>query len=162
MFGVQEEKAWETNSLLWLEHTKGGKELQQMRQERQGPDHSGLYQPCFKKSEFYLKTVEAIDGFYFYFLIYFIDYAIILVPFFSPLHSPPPCTPPTHQHSPPLDHVRGYKLFSLISPCLFCTYHLCFLFPVPFPPFSLLPLEADNPPCDLHSCSSCLLSSFFF
>ena len=24
------------------------------------------------------------------------------------------------------------------SPCLFCTYHLCFLFPVPFPPSSPL------------------------
>ena len=40
------------------------------------------------------------------------------------------------------------------SPCLFCTYHLCFLFPVPFPPFSPLPFRADKPPCDLHFCDS--------
>ena len=45
------------------------------------------------------------------------------------------------------------KLF-LPSPCLFSTYHLCFLFPVHFPPFSPLPLPADNPPCDLHFCDS--------
>ena len=37
----------------------------------------------------------------------------------------------------------------LTSPYLFCTNPLC-LFPVPFPSFSLLPLPADNPPCDLH------------
>ena len=38
----------------------------------------------------------------------------------------------------------------LTSLCLFDTYHLCFLFPIHFPPFSPLTLPADNPPCDLH------------
>ena len=39
-------------------------------------------------------------------------------------------------------------------PCLFCTYHLCFLFPGPFSPFSPICLPTDNPPCDLHFCDS--------
>ena len=55
----------------------------------------------------------------------------------------------------------------LTSPCLFCTYHLCFLFPVPFPATSLLLLlPVGNPPCNLHLCGSvpvlvvCLVSVF--
>ena len=42
-----------------------------------------------------------------------------------------------------------FPILFLISPCLFSTYHLCFLFPVPSIP---LPTHssADNPPCDLH------------
>ena len=42
----------------------------------------------------------------------------------------------------------------LTSLCLFCTYQLYFLFPVPFPPFSSLPYPTDNLPCDLHFCDS--------
>ena len=63
-----------------------------------------------------------------------------------------------------------FPILLLTSPCLFCTYHLCFLFPVPFPPFSPIPLPADNPPCEcgLHFCDSipvlvvCLISFGFF
>ena len=29
-----------------------------------------------------------------------------------------------------------FPILFLTSSCLFCTYYLCFLFPVPFPPFS--------------------------
>ena len=47
-----------------------------------------------------------------------------------------------------------FPILFLTSPCLFCTYHLCFIFPVTFLPFSPLPLPADNPPCDLHFCGS--------
>ena len=47
-----------------------------------------------------------------------------------------------------------FPILFLTSPCLFCVYHLCFLFPVPFPPLSPNPLPADNPPCDLHFCDS--------
>ena len=54
-----------------------------------------------------------------------------------------------------------YKCFAfsishtiLNLPCLFCTYYLCFLFPVPFPQFYPLCFPADNPPCDLHFCDS--------
>ena len=42
----------------------------------------------------------------------------------------------------------------LTSPCLFSTYHLCFLFPVPFPPSSALSLPPDNPLCDIYFCDS--------
>ena len=37
-----------------------------------------------------------------------------------------------------------FPILFLTSPCLFCAYQLCFLFPVPFP------LPTDNPPNDLH------------
>ena len=56
-----------------------------------------------------------------------------------------------------------FLILFLTSPCLFCTYHLCYLFPVPFLPLSPSHCPADNPPCDFHfcSCSSCLLCCFF-
>ena len=94
------------------------------------------------------------------FKIYFIDYALTVVPFF--LH-PPPCTLPftsiSRLSSCPQVVLVSYlaspfpTLF-LTSPCLFCTYHLCFLFPVPFPPFFPLFLPVDNLPHDLHFCDS--------
>ena len=33
-------------------------------------------------------------------------------------------------------------------------YHLCYLFPVPFSPFSPSPSPTDNPPCYFHFCDS--------
>ena len=100
-----------------------------------------------------------------YFKIYFIDYIIPAVPFFFSLYSPLPCTaPPTS--IPPLSscpwviHINSlaspFPILFLTFPCLFCTYHLCFLFPVPLPSFFplLLPIPADNAPCDLHFCDS--------
>ena len=50
-----------------------------------------------------------------------------------------------------------FPILFLTSPCLSCTYHLCFLFPVPFPPFSPLSLPTDSPPCDAHFCDSVLV-----
>ena len=47
-----------------------------------------------------------------------------------------------------------FPILFLTSPCLFSTYHLCYLFPVPLPSFSPLPLPSDNPPCNLHFCDS--------
>ena len=38
---------------------------------------------------------------------------------------------------------------------------LCFLCPIPFLPILLLPLPADNPPCDLHFCGSVLVLVVF-
>ena len=77
-------------------------------------------------------------------------------PLFIPLHPTRP--------SPPLIsclwvvHISSlastFRILFLTSPCLFCTYYLCFLSPVPFPSFSPLHLPADNPPCDLHFCDS--------
>ena len=92
--------------------------------------------------------------------MYFIDYAITVVPFFSPLYSPPPCTPNPPSSLLPLSscpwviHISSlaspFPILFLTSPCQFSTYHLCFLFRVPFPLFCLLHLPIDNPPCDFH------------
>ena len=84
--------------------------------------------------------------------------------FFSPLYSPLPCTPPPSSIPPSLSlcpwviHISSlaspFPILFLTSPCLFCTYQVCFLLPVPFLfilPFSLPP---DNTPCDLHFCDS--------
>ena len=106
-----------------------------------------------------------------YFFDIFIDYAITVVPF-PPLHSTPSCPPlPSHISSCPwvilissLDST--FPILFLPSPCLFSTYHLCYLFSVPFPP---LPSHSpiDNPPCDLHLYGSvpvlvvCLVCSCF-
>ena len=93
--------------------------------------------------------------------MYFIDYAITVVPFFSPLYSPPPWPPlpPAFPHlnsCPWVVHIRSlaspFPILFLTSPCLVCTYHFCFSFPVTFPPFYPLPFPTDNPPCDLHFC----------
>ena len=67
----------------------------------------------------------------------------------------------------------SYTILNHTNPRLFSTYHLCFLFPVPFPLFSPLPIPTDNLPCDLHFCYSvpvrvvcllcfCFCSCFFF
>ena len=96
--------------------------------------------------------------------------------FFLPLIPLHPAHP-LHQHSPPLSscpwvvHISSlaspFPILFLTSPCLFCTYHLCFLFPVPFLPFSPLLLPTDNPTCDLHFCDSvpvlvlCLVCFYF-
>ena len=42
----------------------------------------------------------------------------------------------------------------LTSLCLFSTYQLYFMIPVPLPPFFPLPFPADNPPNDPHTCDS--------
>ena len=80
-------------------------------------------------------------------------------PLYSPLYSPTPTLPPSFPQlgsCPCVIHIS-----SLASPfpilfltCLFCTYNLCFLFLVHFPPFSSLHLPTDNPPCDLNFCDS--------
>ena len=48
--------------------------------------------------------------------------------------------------------VFPVPIIFLTSPCLFCIYQLCFLFLVPFSPFSPLLIPTDNSPCDLHFC----------
>ena len=47
-----------------------------------------------------------------------------------------------------------FPILFLTSPCLFSTYHLCYLFSVPFHPFSPSHSPVDNPSCDLHFCGS--------
>ena len=94
--------------------------------------------------------------------IFFIDYAIIVVPF-PPLYSLPPCIPPpTSIPRPSFLSVScihkflgvSISILFLTSPCLVCTYHICFLFPVSFLPFSPLHLPPGNPPCELYFCES--------
>ena len=99
----------------------------------------------------------------FLFFDIFIDYALTVVPF-PPIHSTPSC-PPSPSHSPPpysscpgVIHISffasTFPILFLPSPCLFSTYHLCYLFSVPFPSFSPSQSPIDNPPCDLHFCGS--------
>ena len=75
---------------------------------------------------------------------------------FIPLHLPSPPAFPHLSSCSWVIHISSLsspfpKLF-LTSTCLFYTYHLCFLFPVPFPPF--FPLPSDHPLCDLYFCES--------
>ena len=75
------------------------------------------------------------------FLKIYFDYAITVVPIF--LLSPFTMYPPFPLEIPPLSlcpwvvHKSSlaspFPTLFLTSPCLFCTYQLCFLFPVPFP-----------------------------
>ena len=103
------------------------------------------------------------------FTFYFLKYILLVMLLqlshfflpFIPLHPAPPI-PPAFLN---LVHAMGhtYKFFGfyisyiILNLPLFCTYNLCFLFPVPFPPFSPLPLPTENLPCDLHFCESDLI-----
>ena len=73
--------------------------------------------------------------------------------------SPVPTLPPAFPNlssCPWVVHISSlaspFPILFLNSPCLFCTYQLCSLFPVPFPPFCPSPLPTDNPPHDLNIC----------
>ena len=73
-----------------------------------------------------------------------------------PAHLFPPAFPP-FSSCPWVIHISSLAspfpiLFLPPSPCLFSTYHLCYLFSVPFPPLSSSHSPDDNPPCDLHFC----------
>ena len=124
----------------------------------------------------YIKRPFLYFFFFFKIYFYFIDYAVTVVPCFSALYPPPSCTsppssiPPTLSSHPCVIHINSlaspFLILFLTSPCWFCTYQLCFLFPVPFVPLSSLPLPDDNPPSDLHFSDSvpvlvdCLVSLF--
>ena len=106
----------------------------------------------------------------------FTDYAITVGHFspFTPLHPahhlPPTSTPyiplcRAHPFLPTFPcfwscswviHISSlastFPILFLPSPYLFSTYHLCYLFSVPFPPLSHSHSPVDNPPCDLHFC----------
>ena len=70
---------------------------------------------------------------------------------FIPLRPAPPLVPafPCLCSCPWDVHISSlaspFPILFLTSPCLFSTYHLCFLFSVPFLPFSPLPIPSDNP-----------------
>ena len=76
-----------------------------------------------------------------------------------PHYPPPPSNPlpssnPLLSSCPQVIHISSlaspFPILFLTSPCLFCTYQLCFLFPAPFPPFFPFTLLDDNPPNGLH------------
>ena len=109
---------------------------------------------------------------YFIFKFILLSMTLQLSHFFSLLYSPLPCTAPPTSILPHLSScpwvvyisslAPPFPILFLTSPCLFCTYHLCFLFPVPFPTFSFLPLPTDNPPRDLHFCEFVLVVCLFW
>ena len=74
-----------------------------------------------------------------------------------PAHPLPPAFPP-FSSCPWVVRISSlastFPILFLTSPCLFSTYHLCYLFSVPFPPLSPFHSPTDNPPCDLHFCGS--------
>ena len=89
------------------------------------------------------------------FKVYFIDYVLQLSHFFSPLY------PPALYlilFSMSLGHTYKFFGFSIsysilnLPPILY--HQLCFLFLVPFLPFSPFSFPTDNPPCDLQFCDS--------
>ena len=93
---------------------------------------------------------------------------LLVVPF-SLLYSPLPCTPPptyipTFSSCPWVILISSlastFPTLFLPSPCLFSTYHLCYLFSVPFLPLFPSHSPADYPPCDLHFCDSFLFQLF--
>ena len=79
---------------------------------------------------------------------------------FISVHPPHPSYQnlPAFSSCPWVVHITSlaspFPILFLTSPCPFCTYQLCFLFPVPFSPLSPLPLPTDKHPCDLHFCDS--------
>ena len=124
-----------------------------------------------KKDENYPNLYYLLSSFfqYNYFLshqllkIYILLIVLLQLSHFFPLYSPLSCTPlpPSFPHlssRPWVIHMSSlaspFPILFLTSPCLFSTYHLCFLFPLPFPASSLLPIPVDNPPCDLYFCES--------
>ena len=90
----------------------------------------------------------------------------------STLHIPfPPAFSVPLSSCPWAIHVSSlaspFPILFLTSSYLFCTYHLCYLFPVPFPSILPLPFPAENPQCDLHFRDSvpvlviCIICFFF-
>ena len=83
--------------------------------------------------------------------VFFLILLIMLLPLYHfplfislcPAHPFPP-TFPRFSSCPWVIHISSwastYPILFLTSPCLFSTYHLCYLFSVPFPSFSPLPL----------------------
>ena len=74
-----------------------------------------------------------------------------------PAHPLPPTFPPYSSCSWVIlisSLASTFPTLFLPSPCLFSTYHLCYLFSVPFPLLSPSQSPIDNPPCDIHFCGS--------
>ena len=110
-----------------------------------------------------------MECYYIYVFKYILLIMLFIVVPVSPLYSFPLCTP-TFSSCPWVIHISSlastFPILLFTSPCLFSTYHLCYLFLVPFPHF----LPSLPPFITIHvisiavicSCSSCLLSLFLF
>ena len=93
-------------------------------------------------------------------------------PPFTPCHPDHPLPPtfPPYSSCPWVIHISSlasmFPILFLPSPCLFSTYHLCYLFSVPFSPLPLpLPYWQPSmwsPSLWFCSCSSCLPSLLLF
>ena len=104
---------------------------------------------------------------FFLFSFSFFKYILLIMllqlshfPLFTPLHPAHPLPPtfPPCSSCPWVIHISSlastFPILFLTSPCLFSTYHLCYLFSVPFLPLSPSHSPVDNPSCDLHFCGS--------
>ena len=96
-----------------------------------------------------------VSSYYCHFLyssISFFKYILLIMllqlshfPLFTPLHPAPPLPPtlPPYSSCPWVIHISSlasaFPILFLPSPCLFSTYHLCYLFSVPSP-LSLPPI----------------------
>ena len=110
----------------------------------------------------FLNSCFFILFFFFFCLIYLLIMLLQLSHFrpftqLHPAHPLPPIFPP-YSSCPWVILISSlastFPTLFLPSPCLFSTYHLCYLFSVPFPPLSPSQSPIDNPPCDLHFCGS--------
>ena len=76
----------------------------------------------------------------------------------SPIHTPPPHPLSSCPWVMDISSLASpFPILFLTSPCLFCTYQLCFLISVSFPQFSPFRLPAGNPTNDLYNYDSVLV-----
>ena len=135
------------------------------------------YQKGFKNqflnSRLFFNPFFCISFFIFIFLMYLLIMLLQLSHFhpFTQLHPAHPLPPTFPPYTCPWvilisSLASTFPTLFLPSPCLFSTYHLCYLFSLPFPP-SPSHSPIDNPPCDLHLYGSvpvlvvCLVCSCF-
>ena len=94
-----------------------------------------------------------------YILFFFFKYILLIMllqlshfPPLFPLHPEHPLLPtvPLFSSCPWVTYITSlaspFPILFLTSPCLFSTYHLCYLFSVPFPPLSLSPFPVITLP----------------
>ena len=105
----------------------------------------------------YAKFFNFLFFYIFHWLCY---YSCPILPLFIPLcpaHPLPPTLPP-FSSCPWVILISSlastFPILFLPSSCLSSTYHLCYLFSVPFSPLFPSYSPTDSPPCDLHFCDS--------
>ena len=110
--------------------------------------------------KYFTSTSQGVTFKSFFFKIYLLI-MLLQLSHSPPLHSILPT--PSLPHSPYssclwVTHISSlasaFPILFLPSPCLFSTYHLCYLYSVSFPLLSPSHSPVNNPPCDLHFCGS--------